>query len=438
METTLPRPGEPKAPLLVAVDMGYGHRRPAAALAEELRTEVLSADAPPLVDAQEAKVWKRARGLYEWATRTSSIPLLGAPLRPLVQRMTDIPPMDPDRDQSAPNWGARKLAKEIKQGLGARLVETLRASGRPLLTTYFAPAIAADTAGLDEIYCVVTDSDINRAWVPLDPSRSRIRYLAPTQRVVQRLQAYGVTEANIHRTGFPLPGELLGGPDLSSCRRNLAARLVRLDPEGRFREAEGETVQGVLGPFPQEEAGRPPLLTFAVGGAGAQTDLPRRFLPGLASAVSEGRLRISLVAGVREEAARVLHSAVHAAGLADQLGAGVEVLHWPSYEDYFPRFNALLAETDILWTKPSELTFFAGLGIPLLLAPPIGSHERYNGLWAKEHGAALDQQDLRTCGQWVHAWLEDGVLAAAAWAGFENLPTHGLYQIAHLFDACGA
>ena len=38
----------------------------------------------------------------------------------------------------------------------------------------------------------------------------------------------------------------------------------------------------------------------------------------------------------------------------------------------------------MLWTKPSEMTFYAALGIPLILAPPLGAHERYNRRWALE------------------------------------------------------
>ena len=30
---------------------------------------------------------------------------------------------------------------------------------------------------------------------------------------------------------------------------------------------------------------------------------------------------------------------------------------------------------------------------------------------------------------WLTEWLEDGVLAAAAWAGFQHLPNRGLYRI---------
>jgi len=34
----------------------------------------------------------------------------------------------------------------------------------------------------------------------------------------------------------------------------------------------------------------------------------------------------------------------------------------------------------------SELVFYSGLGIPLLLAPPIGIHESYNLRWARAWG----------------------------------------------------
>ena len=50
------------------------------------------------------------------------------------------------------------------------------------------------------------------------------------------------------------------------------------------------------------------------------------------------------------------------AGLEHRLGNGVDVFLAASLEEYFPRFNALLAETDVLWTKPSEMTFFSALG----------------------------------------------------------------------------
>jgi hypothetical protein len=63
------------------------------------------------------------------------------------------------------------------------------------------------------------------------------------------------------------------------------------------------------------------------------------------------------------------------------------------------------------------------------MAPPVGVHERYNRRWAAEAGAGLFQHDVRFAGEWLDAYLTDGTLAGAGWAGFRRLPQHGLYDI---------
>ena len=110
-------------------------------------------------------------------------------------------------------------------------------------------------------------------------------------------------------------------------------------------------------------------------------------------------------------------------------GNGVDIVLAPTLEEYFPAFNALLAETDILWTKPSELTFFSALGLPLIFSPPVGVHERYNRRWAIENGPGLKQRDPLHAAYWLREWLNEGTLAAAAWYGFLRMPKFGLYQV---------
>ena len=48
-------------PTLVAVAMGYGHLRPAHALADRLGVDVLEADQPPLSGPDEQRTWARTR-----------------------------------------------------------------------------------------------------------------------------------------------------------------------------------------------------------------------------------------------------------------------------------------------------------------------------------------------------------------------------------------
>jgi UDP-N-acetylglucosamine:LPS N-acetylglucosamine transferase len=171
------------------------------------------------------------------------------------------------------------------------------------------------------------------------------------------------------------------------------------------------------------------MLTFAVGGAGAQAEMARQFLPGVRRAVEEGRLRLTLVAGVRATVEARFREEIQAARMEGLLGAGLEILRADTLDEYFDRFDAAMARTDVLWTKPSELSFYAALGLPLVFAAPVGVHERYNRRWVRESGAGLVQRDPSSAWQWLSDWLEDGTLAGAAWSGFTRLPKHGLYRI---------
>lgn len=409
--------------------MGYGHLRAAHALADALGTEVLETDRPPLADEEEQRLCAASRHLYELASRVSQVPVVGAPLARLLDAVTAIPHLHPRRDLSPPDHATRLLGRLIDRGLGRGLAAHLMATGRPLLTSYFVPALAADAhlpaAGAPPVWCVVTDADVARAWVPREPEATRVRYLVPSHRALRRLRAYGVPRERIEMTGFPLPGELLGDTGLEALRGALAGRLVRLDPGGGFRTAIRREIETFLGPLPTEEEGRPPHLVYAVGGAGAQAEVARYLLPSLAPWLRAGRVRLTLVAGIRTEVAARFTAWIDEAALAGR----VDVLHEAEIAAYFRRFNRLLAGADVLWTKPSELTFYAALGLPLVFTRPVGVHEHYNRRWAIESGAGLKGRDLRFAGDWLDEWLADGTLAAAAWSGFVRLPKYGLHQV---------
>ncbi len=419
----------PDRPAVVAVEMGYGHLRAAMPLAERLGSQVLHVDRPPIVAEEEQKLWRRVRRAYEIVSRMSQVPIVGSPLRLLLDWTTNIPRLHPYRDLSAPTSGVLTLERLIRRNLGQGLVEHLRATGAPLLTTFYSPAIVADRAGLERIFCVVTDTDLNRVWAPVRPRETRIRYLVPTRRAARRLQAYGVPQERITFTGFPLPDELVGGPSLTTLKRNLAARIVRLDPSAEFRRSMPEELVHFLGSLPREEEGKPAQLTFAVGGAGAQAGYAAAFLPGFRRALESGFVRIALVAGVRPEVAETFREAIQRARMEPLLGNGIDILLARSFPEYYARFNALIARTDVLWTKPSELVFYAALGLPLVMAAPVGVHERYNRRWIRDCGAGREEREVRFAAEWFTDWLTDGVLAAAAWAGYMQLPKFGLYRI---------
>jgi len=98
-------------------------------------------------------------------------------------------------------------------------------------------------------------------------------------------------------------------------------------------------------------------------------------------------------------------------------------------EEYFGAFTQAMRTTDILWTKPSELSFYCGLGMPIVMAPTIGSQEQYNRDWLLEIQAGIPQEDPRYTHQWLFDRLIAGRLADTAWNGFLKARKYGTYKI---------
>lgn len=416
---------------LVAIDMGYGHLRPAHSLSEILGGEpVLLADHAPLASESEQKKWQQVRAGYEMLSRAGRLPLIGRSLGDLLNGFTKIPALYPKRDLSARNVPVRVLEEMAQRGLGVGLATRLRASKKPLLTTFYGPAVLSDYHGAERLYCVVTDADVNRVWAPIQPRQSQITYFVPSMRVRRRLKAYGVAPDRVIVTGYPLPHQLLGGPDVPILRENLRRRLVTLDPRRRFlREVRAE-ISFFLGDLPEDLPALPPHLVFAVGGAGAQVDMAFQFLPSLARRLRRGKMKVTLVAGIRAEVAARFREAIAQSGLEAELENGaIDILLAPNHDEYFTRFNRVLGAADVLWTKPSELTFFGALGLPLIFAKPVGAHERYNRRWAIDGGSGIKQYAPEHAGEWLWEMLKDGTLAGAAWTGYTRMPKFGLYRI---------
>ena len=240
-------------------------------------------------------------------------------------------------------------------------------------------------------------------------------------------ESIGVPEERIFLTGFPLPLELLGDLELGILKHDLGQRLHFLDPNGRFRVMHGKSVEHFLGPEQSEwRKERVLTISYAVGGAGAQVGMGVRLARGLAKRIRDGTIRLNLIAGTRPEVRK--HFLEAKSEIAPDTD-GIRVLHSDSVQEYFGLFNAAMHETDILWTKPSELSFFCGLGIPIVMTPTIGSHEKFNRQWLHEMQAGVRQENLEYVDQWLFEWLRNGRLAEAAWSGFLKARKLGTYKI---------
>ena len=191
---------------VVDVNMGYGHSRAAHTLRDLSGGNVLSANDYDGIPASDRKLWQDSRKIYETVSRLKPIPFVGDILFDAFDRWQQIESFYPRRDLSEPNLQLTEIYRRIKKGWGKHLITKLAEHPIPFVTTFFIPAFFADYFDYPgDIWCVTTDADISRAWAPLDPKRSRIKYFASNGRVVERLKLYGVRDENILLTGFPLP-----------------------------------------------------------------------------------------------------------------------------------------------------------------------------------------------------------------------------------------
>jgi len=412
--------------LVVAVNMGYGHQRTAHPLKRfAARGGIIKANDYCGIPKEDKDIWESTRGFYEFISRFKNIPLIGDIAFQFYDKFQEIPSFYPKRDLSKPTLGLANIYSLIKKGWGRDLISKIGGDFKPLVSTFFIPAFMAEEFGYPgEIFCVICDADVSRSWAALEPGKSRIKYFAPNSWVVNRLKLYGVRPENIFLTGYPLPLGNIGTRQMEILKGDLAERILNLDPDKEYRRKYGVLIEKYLGVLP-EKSNRPLTIMFSIGGAGAQKEIVAKYLAELAGKIKNGEARAIVAAGTRREVGEYFIDKTKKLGLNDN----VEIIFSKIIEEYFDIFNQKLRSADILWTKPSELSFYSGLGLPIIIAPSIGSQEDSNKRWLLRIGAGIVQENPKYASQWIWDYLWGGRFAEAAMAGFLKSEKLGTYNI---------
>jgi hypothetical protein len=416
---------------VVTANMGYGHQRAVYPLKEIADGGIITVGTGRSASKEEEKLWKRLLNGYEFMSRAKGIPVIGNPLFNILDSLMYIPTSYPIRDLSNKTLQVLILESTINKGLCTGLLDKVRTKNLPFVTSFYATAIAADMKGFQDVYCIICDADINRVWVAKEPWDSKIHYFVPCGKAAQRLKAYGVQDERILITGFPLPVELLGDKELTVLKTDLAQRLDYLDPQNIFWARNKKNVKHFLGKencVPRKD--RKLTLMYAVGGAGAQKEIGEKIAFSLKKKILNDEIKLVLVAGIRKDVHDFFTSVK--SKITDD-ASKLEILYSDNLYDYFDRFNKALKYTDILWTKPSELSFYCALGIPVIIAPAIGAQEKFNQKWLFEVQAGIKQENPDYTDQWLYEMLDKGILAEAAWSGFLKARKLGTFKILDFF-----
>lgn len=427
-----------KTAWIVSINMGYGHQRTAYPLkffAEG--KEIICANDYRGIPENDRKIWENSRSFYEFISRFKKFPLLGEwafSLFDMTQKINDI---HSSKDLSIPNFTQKGTVPLFEKGWGRDLIEKLKKSNPvPLISTFYNPVFMAEYFKYpNDIFCVICDADISRSWAPFSGKKSKIKYFAPNARVVKRLKLYGVKEDNIILTGYPLPMENIGSKDMEILKEDLRNRIINLDPLKKYREKHDFIIREKLGKLPKV-SDHPLTIMFTVGGAGAQKELGIKIIRNLRKIIYNKRLKVILVAGIKKEIKDYFEKEIRNGGLGELLGAGIEILYENNFEEYYNKFNLALRKTDVLWTKPSELSFYSALGLPIIIAPIIGSQEEFNRSWLLKSGFGIEQRNIENIKDWFYDYLHSGYLAQTAMNGFIDGEQMGTIKIKEKIQKC--
>ena len=414
---------------VVSIDMGYGHQRAAYALKSiACEDRIITANNYKGIPQKDKDLWRQSRSFYEFISRFKNVPLVGDFVFSVYDNCQRIVNFYPKRDLSDANIIQKSIYSLLEKNWGKHLIKKLSKENIPLVTTFFNVAFMAEHFNYpNEIFCVVCDTDLSRGWAPLDPRQTRIKYFASTIRSAERLELYGIKKENIFLTGFPLPPKIIGSNE-KILKEDLKNRLINLDPKGKYYKKYKALVDDKLGKLPKK-SDHPLTILYSVGGAGAQSEMGIEIVEVLKERLEKGEVKLILSAGVRPTVRDYFE---------EQVGnvKNVEIIYEKNFRTYFETFNNALRKTDILWTKPSELSFYAMLGMPIVIAPEIGSQEKFNKRWIEKCGFGFEQKDPQYINDWLFDWIDRGYLAEMAMDGFMKGERDGLKNIKNIINKC--
>jgi hypothetical protein len=152
--------------------------------------------------------------------------------------------------------------------------------------------------------------------------------------------------------------------------------------------------------------------------------------------IEKDKLRLAIFDGCEAGAGDAIASLLHRRGREALADLGVRLASLGHGSDDAGSAIDLLAQSDVLWTRPSDMVFFAALGIPLLMPPATTPLENAARRWTLRRGAGRKwERDMGW--EQIAGWLANGTLAEVAWSGYRKLPKRGTFRIAEIVNGAG-
>ena len=241
---------------------------------------------------------------YEGISRARSIPLVGKPIFGILDTSPAHPVVLSDAEsftQHVPGGPAGILRRQGTLPGDAGPDRSRRTF--PVVTSFFAPAIAADKKTSHRVFCIICDADLNRVWVATGS-------VGEPHLLLRTLWQGRAASPRVRCSGREDPSDRLSPPGRTRRRTDMTvaaqhARTSAADPRSRM-DGSGPCTTGTSSTTsaPENCMADPHhvlTITFAVGGAGAQKEIGARIVASLRHRIKAGAIRLNLLAGTRAE-----------------------------------------------------------------------------------------------------------------------------------------
>ncbi|HUI30916.1 MAG TPA: hypothetical protein VLX91_11925 [Candidatus Acidoferrales bacterium] len=389
--------------LVTTAYMGFGHLRAAHNIASYSRSPILRVDQKPYLNGVDEFVWRSSQAVHTYGSRDKESK--SSVFYDWFESLMVIP-----ENGTPPSLGPSRFIRMMQRfGAGDELFRVLNRNKMRLLHTFYMPAMLSVYHGYPgENFLLLCDTDFHRVWVPVEPKKYDLKYFVPIPSSADRLVSYGVEREKIFVTGFPLPTTNTGGRDLRVVERDFDVRQARLKNDSTL----------------------PMTIMFPFSGAGAYSNVLADLVKAIHEDLKEGTLRLIVSCGDNSRALRNAENIFINYGIEELEYA--EIMYHEDVFAAFDEFNAALKSTDVMITKPSEMVFYAALGIPLVFLPPIGAHEEKNRDYLFENDCAVNMVPTSDFPRWLEKSRRKGLLLEIAENGFTKLPKNGSIAIDEL------
>jgi len=361
--------------LALYVTAGFGHLKPALSLLKHLKPHGIHTESWDVLADEIGESPRKKYSLYNYiSTNPHLIPLWNKLTRHDLIGPTFLKPF---------HWYDTVANSPVIQRLKYRFKEN---KNTIIFCTHFTPANLASLAlPHHKIFLLATDIHLHALWTV---NRPNVHYLIPHSDTKKDLLKYGISEKNIHLTGFPINPNLIKG----HAQRH-KKRVVNLKKE--------HTTD----------------ILIISGGAGTGKIQMQNLLKTFATPAHAHNVEIKLLASTNKLQQALEHTC-RQEGLSKQA---------VTIDTYTPqKLYQSMRWAEVLITKAGgDITFEAiAEGLPIYTLKDVGDHERLNRKYLESVGASKKLEATVYPWELIHHDILTGSLSKMCYNSYKAGKTH--------------